>query len=52
MLFIVNTDCDPVDVYYKLPDELIMHSENVGKYSSCLYKLAFDSGLFGNALSM
>lgn len=51
MVFVVNTDCDPFAVYYKLPAELIKHSENVGKYSCCLYKLALDSGLFGNALS-
>lgn len=51
MVFVVNTDCDPFAVYNKLPAELIMHSENVSKYSSLLYKLALDSGLFGNALS-
>ena len=51
MVFVVNTDNDPWDIYCNSPPEFIQHAENVGMYSKYLYQIALHSGLFDGGLS-
>lgn len=51
MVFRIDTDNNPWEIYCKLSSELIQHSENVGMYSKYLYQLALSAGLFDNTLS-